>query len=349
MRRGARRPLRAAALLAAIAIAPLAAADPADVILPLDAAGPGWRLVQSIAGGVKGGAARFADPRALIDAGPCGVTSAEPFTLVASIRTTSPEFSTAIMARDGGGAVGCALVMGREPGRVSFEAWSWASVKLVSRTRVDDGKWHRVEAPYDPTTGLALLFVDDRLETFAALGAGGAPGATLRLGNNIGADQPYRGDLDEVALLRRTTHADRFAAIRRAPPPVLADEERRQALAALRARLLPKTTAIPRDVAAWDKRRAAIRAGIADALGLVPEPPRGPLDVRVHGAIDGDGFRVERVTWNSWPGARAMGWLWTRRPAREGRGPAILSPHGHWAGGAIDPVVQTRAATLARL
>src|SRR5262245_5642978 len=258
MRRGARIPLRFTALFAVLAIAPLAGADPADLILPLDAAGPGWRNVQWIAGGVKGGAARFADPRALIDAGPCGVTSAEPFTLVASIRTTSPEFSTAIMARDGGGPVGCALVMGREPGRVSFEAWSWASVKLVSQTRVDDGKWHRVEAPYDPATGLALLFVDDRLEAFAALGAGGAPGAMLRLGNNIGADQPYRGDLDEVALLRRTTHAERFAAAASAQAPVLSDEERRRGLAALRTRLLPTTTAIPNDASAWTKRRAAV-------------------------------------------------------------------------------------------
>src|SRR5688572_17408565 len=75
-------------------------------------------------GGWKGRAISFADPRARFDLGPCPFTSNECFTIRIAIRTRDAGFATALMARTKD-AVGASLVLGREPGRVSFEAWSW--------------------------------------------------------------------------------------------------------------------------------------------------------------------------------------------------------------------------------
>lgn len=335
--------LTLAALLGAFLAAPRAQAGE-DLRLSLDAEGPGWTRVAVVADGARGGAAAFADPAARIDAGPCAATSAEGFTLTAHVRTREAGFSTALMAREDSGAVAMSLVMGRRPGCVSFEAWSWASVRLVSTTRVDDGKWHAIEASYDPASRFAILLVDGRVEAWGNLGEGGAPAARLRLGNNIGADQPFRGDLDEVAVVRRTTHGERFAGI----APVLSDAEKAAALRTLRERALPRTMRIPTDATAWEARRRAIRGGILDALGLDPAPKRVPLAPVVHGTTAGEGFDVSRVSWTSFPETRATGWLWQPNPKRPGRCPALLSPHGHWAGGAIDPVVQARASRFAR-
>lgn len=329
---------------AAVLHASPTSAGAADLELSLDEVGPGWSHVTLIENGFRGRAAEFAVPEARIDAGPCGVTSAEPFTLLASIKTSSAAFSTALIAREGAGAVGFALVTGREPGRVSFEAWSWSSVRLISRSRIDDGAWHRVEAAYDPISHFAVLLVDGRPEASGNLGEGSAPRATLRLGNNIGADQPFVGALDDVRVLRRTTRPEMFREL----APVLSDARHRRELLALRERLLPRRTPMPADAAAWASRRAVIQAGIADALALPFPASRIPLHPRGHGSLSAEGLHVERISWDTGPGARGTGWLWTPSPKPKGRLPAVLSPHGHWAGGAIDPVVQARAASLAR-
>src|SRR5262245_41652024 len=88
--------------------------------LPLDKPGSGGTAVTVVGDGSVGGAARFADPRARIDAGPLAVSSHESFSLRGALRTTSAGFSTALIAR-AGEDVGLAVVMGRSPGKLSFE------------------------------------------------------------------------------------------------------------------------------------------------------------------------------------------------------------------------------------
>jgi hypothetical protein len=180
-----------------------------DVWLPLDAPDATWSDVHAVADGSRGGAASFAAPTAHIDAGRCPVSSRHPFTVHAFLRTRESGFSTVLIVRDGED-VGLSLVLGRAPGCVSFEAWSWRTARLVSTTRVDDGAWHEVEATYDPATNGAMLYVDGRAEAAGVLGVGASLAGALRLGNNIGVDQPFVGDLDEVSILRRTTHAEAF-------------------------------------------------------------------------------------------------------------------------------------------
>jgi len=183
-----------------------------DIRLALDESDARWKNVKPVADGARGGAASFGDAGSLIDVGPCPISSNEPFTLHAFLRTREAGFSTALIARDGD-FVGLALVMGRDPGHVSFEAWSWSTTRLVSKHRVDDGVWHEIEATYDPKTRGAILTIDSVRQDADVLGGpGGAFDAMLRLGNNIGADQPFHGDLDEVYVLRRTAHPEAFGA-----------------------------------------------------------------------------------------------------------------------------------------
>src|SRR5690606_34030657 len=118
-----------------------------------------WHAVEPVPDGVRGGAARFDGRGSWLDVGPCALTSADAFTLRCSIRTNAAGFCTPLMARDGE-QVALSLVQGRSNGCISFEAWSWQSVRLVSTQRIDDGQWHNIEVPYDPVSNTAMLFVD---------------------------------------------------------------------------------------------------------------------------------------------------------------------------------------------
>ena len=328
-----------------LAQSPAEAARPKVLVqASLDAPSPAWHGAVPIADGAHGGAARFDGRQALIDLGPCPITSSAPFTLRCQLRTTTAGFCTPLMARDGE-AVGLSLVLGRTPGIVTFEAWSWSSVRIASMARVDDGRWHAIEASYDPEHNVAGLFVDGVLQGVAELGHGAAPHAQLRLGDNIGAHQPFAGDLDAVEVLAATSQPD---LLRRAAP-VLPRARREAALQTLRARLLPRhTPSLAADaVAAWPARRLAVRQHVAEALGLWPVPERAPLDVRVHAEQVRDGVRLQRLSWSGFAGERATGWLWQPATPPAGRRPAVLCPHGHWPNGAMHPVVQARCAAFA--
>ncbi len=98
--------------------------------------------------------------------------------------------------------------------------------------------------------------------------------------------------------------------------------------------------------AEWQERREAVRQHVLDCLGLWPLPDRVDLDVRYGGAIEREGYTIRRVYWQTFPGFYASGYLYTPAPI-EGRLPAVLHPHGHWANGAKEPVVQSRCIALA--
>ncbi|MAG58980.1 MAG: hypothetical protein CMJ83_22050 [Planctomycetes bacterium] len=318
-----------------------------DFHLKLDESGATWKHTTVVADGHRGGAASFSHERAVIDVGPCPVHGTKPFTLRAALRTRHGGFSTMLMARSGD-AVGLSLIMGRRRGCVSFEAWSWTTVRLISKTRVDDGRWHVIEVPYDPGTKTALLIVDGTVEAAGVLGPGASPDAHLRLGNNIGAWQPYPGDLDEVSVVRRTRYRKRFARVANAMRPVISRAEHARDLAALRARSFPKTSPLLDDAKTWPQRRLAVRRGVQDAIGLLPWPRRAPLAPQVHGELKTRGCKVQRVSFATWPGYRATGWLWLPDPQPKGRLPAILCPHGHWSNGALHHDVQARGIRLSR-
>jgi dienelactone hydrolase len=90
-------------------------------------------------------------------------------------------------------------------------------------------------------------------------------------------------------------------------------EERRKVVAALKT---------PEDV---KKRQDELRAKFIEALGGFPE--KTPLNPRVAGAVKGDGFRVEKVIYESRPDHHVTGALYI--PEGKGPFPAVLVPCGH--------------------
>lgn len=72
-----------------------------------------------------------------------------------------------------------------------------------------------------------------------------------------------------------------------------------------------------------------------------------PLDPQSHGELQRDGYRVEKITFQTRPGIRMTANLYL--PDKKGKLPAILQVHGHWRGAKQDPVVQSRCIGAAKL
>lgn len=121
----------------------------------------------------------------------------------------------------------------------------------------------------------------------------------------------------------------------------------------------------------WAARAARLKRQIEVATGLWPMPTATPAGAVIHGRIDRDGYTVEKVYFESFPGHFVTGNLY-RPTRRDGKLPGVLCPHGHWANGRFydagenqikqdiangaerfDPSgrypLQARCATLARL
>ena len=109
----------------------------------------------------------------------------------------------------------------------------------------------------------------------------------------------------------------------RAGNRVLADYFARE-VAEIESRPLPS----PASAEEWKNTSARMRRQLAEMLGLDPMPPRTPLNVVKTGEVQGDGFVVEKMHYQSMPGLYVTANLY--RPAKsEGRLPAILYVCGH--------------------
>jgi dienelactone hydrolase len=83
---------------------------------------------------------------------------------------------------------------------------------------------------------------------------------------------------------------------------------------------------------AWAKRAQEVRQQIQVATGLMPPPPRTPLNAVIHGKVDRDNYTVEKVYFESVPGFFVTGNLY-RPKGKPGPFPGVLCPHGHWDNG----------------
>ncbi|MFO0805131.1 MAG: acetylxylan esterase [Gemmataceae bacterium] len=88
---------------------------------------------------------------------------------------------------------------------------------------------------------------------------------------------------------------------------------------------------VPKSKEEWAARRKVVRERVLVSNGLWPLPEKTPLNPVIHGKIERDGYTVEKVFFASMPGHYVSGNLY--RPAGEGKKPAVLCPHGHWANG----------------
>jgi dienelactone hydrolase len=84
----------------------------------------------------------------------------------------------------------------------------------------------------------------------------------------------------------------------------------------------------PASAEEWQTTRLAWRKQLAEMLGLDPMPERTPLNVTKTGEVQGDGFVVEKMHYQSLPGLYVTANLY--RPAKAGgKLPAILYVCGH--------------------
>lgn len=106
-------------------------------------------------------------------------------------------------------------------------------------------------------------------------------------------------------------------------------------------------------LADWQARRAYIRNHILVNTGLYPAPKKTPLKAKVFGKMERDGYTIEKVSIQTYPGFYLAGNLY--RPAKTDetkKRPAILIAHGHWSNGRMantpDGSIAARAITFAR-
>jgi len=107
----------------------------------------------------------------------------------------------------------------------------------------------------------------------------------------------------------------------------------------------------PVSAAQWEARAAELREHILACTGLWPPPEPVPLNAEVFGRIERDGYSIEKVYFESFPGFYVTGNLY-RPLGRTGPFPGVISPHGHWARGRIHDEelgsIPGRSLTMAR-
>jgi hypothetical protein len=104
----------------------------------------------------------------------------------------------------------------------------------------------------------------------------------------------------------------------------------------------------PSSAPAWRDRAQHLREQMLVSLGLWPMPPKTPLEPRIYGRLQRDGYTIEKVVLETLPGFTLSGDLY--RPANSsGRLPGLLCPHGHWEDGRVNPEVQERCIRWAKL
>lgn len=104
---------------------------------------------------------------------------------------------------------------------------------------------------------------------------------------------------------------------------------------------------------AWEEEKETIRRRILLGSGLYPLPEKTPLNEHISGKIERDGYSIEKVYFEAWPGFLVTGNLYRPHPLPEGKIPAVLCPHGHWEHGRLHHddkcSVPARCITLARM
>ncbi len=102
----------------------------------------------------------------------------------------------------------------------------------------------------------------------------------------------------------------------------------------------------PASLPEWQQQRGEIRKRLLTAWGGFPKED-APLEPRVLDTLDRDGYRVEKVIFQTFPDV----WMTANAyvPDGSGKRPAVLCVHGHWRGAKQDPNVQARCIGLAKL
>ncbi len=105
-------------------------------------------------------------------------------------------------------------------------------------------------------------------------------------------------------------------------------------------------------LAEWQARRQWIRNHILVSTSLLPAPKKTPLKPHVFDRVERDGYTIEKVSIQTYPGFYLAGNLYRPRNASASKHPGILVAHGHWANGRManqaEGSISARAITFAR-
>lgn len=96
----------------------------------------------------------------------------------------------------------------------------------------------------------------------------------------------------------------------------------------------PRTFPEIRSKAEWERRAREIREQALVSCGLWPLPEKTPLNAKIFGRVEREGYSVEKVYFQTYPGVYLAGNLY--RPVGKGPFPAVLNPHGHWNNGRLE-------------
>lgn len=99
---------------------------------------------------------------------------------------------------------------------------------------------------------------------------------------------------------------------------------------------------LPEDAGAFRAGQERARREVLRCLGLDPLPERTPLSARTTGVLERDGYRIEKIVFESRPGFPVTAHLYIPSGAEGRRLPVIVNPHGHWRWKKDQPVVQAR-------
>lgn len=97
---------------------------------------------------------------------------------------------------------------------------------------------------------------------------------------------------------------------------------------------MPLPTPIYSSRQQWEARKRWLREHVLNSAGLLPLPPRTPLRAKFFGRIERQGYSVEKVYFESFPGFLVTGNLY-RPVGKNPPYPAVLCPHGHWREGRL--------------
>ncbi len=287
----------------------------------------------------------------------------QSFTIDFYIKTTQAPsvVATPVMCRPGSNTDWSFVLGGdyagddRATGHLCFELWNWQADRVPTKRPINDGVWHRVVAAYYAPSQVGAMLLDGELQGVMLVGGSyGAGDAMLNLGNNIGANQPFAGQVDQFTissgvpdgLLDQLGFDERILTL----PKTTVEDNYTQWL----ARMVEIKPWVPADVPTFEARKQAIRHHILDGLGLVPFPYTQntpgdllPLDVHYGTLVDYPDYTLQGLRIQTWKDVYAYGFLYLPKTGAPPY-PTILNPNGHFPNESRDEVIQSRCIGLAR-
>ena len=101
---------------------------------------------------------------------------------------------------------------------------------------------------------------------------------------------------------------------------------------------------VPKTRQEWETYSANLKRQVIEKAGIVIDHDL-PLNYRETGVKEMDGYTIKNIAFQTRPGVYATANLYI--PDGEGPFPAVISMHGHWAGGRVHEVPQSRGPSLA--